>query len=175
MNTDCESSGHSDAGWSSQVARRAHNPKVVGSNPAPATQKQTPKSFKRLRGLFVSCFSCFLSPLNPPTLHSRSFFTASLSEKGTRPSASLRSRTMQGGLGSYRRCSEFCLGELRCKSCRTWSMPSVLAFGAVVRFRAPSCNSLQYPIAPGAARGRKIRGQRNRTSVSMAIENASGR
>ena len=25
------------AGWSSQVARRAHNPKVVGSNPTPAT------------------------------------------------------------------------------------------------------------------------------------------
>ena len=24
------------AGWSSSVARRAHNPKVVGSNPAPA-------------------------------------------------------------------------------------------------------------------------------------------
>jgi hypothetical protein len=29
--------GQSDAGWSSLVARRAHNPKVVGSNPAPAT------------------------------------------------------------------------------------------------------------------------------------------
>ena len=29
----------SDAGWSSLVARRAHNPKVVGSNPAPATKK----------------------------------------------------------------------------------------------------------------------------------------
>ena len=27
------------AGWSSSVARRAHNPKVVGSNPAPATKK----------------------------------------------------------------------------------------------------------------------------------------
>ena len=27
------------AGWSSSVARRAHNPKVVGSNPAPATTK----------------------------------------------------------------------------------------------------------------------------------------
>ncbi len=27
----------SDAGWSSLVARRAHNPKVAGSNPAPAT------------------------------------------------------------------------------------------------------------------------------------------
>jgi hypothetical protein len=26
------------AGWSSLVARRAHNPKVVGSNPAPATR-----------------------------------------------------------------------------------------------------------------------------------------
>ena len=25
------------AGWSSSVARRAHNPKVVGSNPTPAT------------------------------------------------------------------------------------------------------------------------------------------
>ena len=27
------------AGWSSQVARRAHNPKVAGSNPAPAIEK----------------------------------------------------------------------------------------------------------------------------------------
>src|SRR3978361_1308681 len=29
-----------DAGWSSPVARRAHNPKVAGSNPAPATQRK---------------------------------------------------------------------------------------------------------------------------------------
>jgi hypothetical protein len=29
--------GRVDAGWSSPVARRAHNPKVAGSNPAPAT------------------------------------------------------------------------------------------------------------------------------------------
>ena len=27
------------AGWSSLAARRAHNPKVVGSNPTPATKK----------------------------------------------------------------------------------------------------------------------------------------
>jgi spore coat polysaccharide biosynthesis protein SpsF (cytidylyltransferase family) len=27
----------SDAGWSSLAARRAHNPKVTGSNPVPAT------------------------------------------------------------------------------------------------------------------------------------------
>jgi hypothetical protein len=30
--------GGSDAGWSSLAARRAHNPKVAGSNPAPATR-----------------------------------------------------------------------------------------------------------------------------------------
>src|SRR5882757_9026579 len=29
-------SKHIDAGWSSLVARRAHNPEVVGSNPTPA-------------------------------------------------------------------------------------------------------------------------------------------
>ena len=39
-------SGHVDyyyhliAGWSSLVARRAHNPKVRGSNPLPATKTQ---------------------------------------------------------------------------------------------------------------------------------------
>ncbi len=30
-----------DAGWSSLVARRAHNPEVVGSNPTPATTRRT--------------------------------------------------------------------------------------------------------------------------------------
>ena len=29
---------HNIAGWSSLEARRAHNPKVIGSNPIPATQ-----------------------------------------------------------------------------------------------------------------------------------------
>ena len=29
---------HNIAGWSSLEARRAHNPKVIGSNPVPATQ-----------------------------------------------------------------------------------------------------------------------------------------
>ncbi len=32
------------AGWSSLVARRAHNPKVVGSNPTPAIYGELPKS-----------------------------------------------------------------------------------------------------------------------------------
>src|ERR671914_1924921 len=31
------------AGWSSLVARRAHNPKVAGSNPAPATDPAGPR------------------------------------------------------------------------------------------------------------------------------------
>ena len=31
------------AGWSSMVARRAHNPEVVGSNPTPATNLQMKK------------------------------------------------------------------------------------------------------------------------------------
>lgn len=32
------------AGWSSLAARRAHNPKVVGSNPTPATNFDSMKS-----------------------------------------------------------------------------------------------------------------------------------
>ena len=32
------------AGWSSLVARRAHNPKVVGSNPTPATGDKEDRS-----------------------------------------------------------------------------------------------------------------------------------
>jgi hypothetical protein len=38
-----------DAGWSSQVARRAHNPEVAGSNPAPATGKVPEKGLFRLK------------------------------------------------------------------------------------------------------------------------------
>src|SRR4029077_3894780 len=33
-----------DAGWSSSVARWAHNPEVAGSNPAPATKARGPFS-----------------------------------------------------------------------------------------------------------------------------------
>lgn len=34
-----DASRHHNAGWSSLVARRAHNPEVIGSNPVPATKK----------------------------------------------------------------------------------------------------------------------------------------
>src|SRR4051812_2593443 len=40
-----QATGH-DAGWSSPVARQAHNLKVAGSNPAPATN--SPHSFSGL-------------------------------------------------------------------------------------------------------------------------------
>jgi hypothetical protein len=43
-----------DAGWSSPVARQAHNLKVAGSNPAPATRKS--KKNKAL-GFYLTPFS----------------------------------------------------------------------------------------------------------------------
>jgi hypothetical protein len=65
-----------DAGWSSLVARRAHNPKVVGSNPTPATkgfsessrkptiswafvlfQRTSTGLFTGLSGLFIGTYS----------------------------------------------------------------------------------------------------------------------
>src|SRR5216117_3828736 len=39
-------SKHIDAGWSSLVARRAHNPEVVGSNPTPATSTMRNAKFE---------------------------------------------------------------------------------------------------------------------------------
>ena len=38
------------------VARRAHNPKVVGSNPASATLKAAPFVFMDKRGCLLFCF-----------------------------------------------------------------------------------------------------------------------
>ena len=40
------------AGWSSPVARRAHNPKVAGPNPAPATKKRERLQGYRLEAVF---------------------------------------------------------------------------------------------------------------------------
>ena len=45
----------SDAGWSSLVARRAHNPKVVGSNPAPATNNKN-KGLEEILSPFLFIF-----------------------------------------------------------------------------------------------------------------------
>ena len=45
------------AGWSSLVARRAHNPKVAGSNPAPATFKSQMPCLTRKRLRMPNFFS----------------------------------------------------------------------------------------------------------------------
>ena len=50
-----------DAGWSSLVARRAHNPKVVGSNPAPATKSMA--AIAQAAITFKPLFGAFLYPL----------------------------------------------------------------------------------------------------------------
>jgi hypothetical protein len=48
---------HGDAGWSSPVARQAHNLKVVGSNPTPATNTEMPRPPQDSpRRLFCACF-----------------------------------------------------------------------------------------------------------------------
>ena len=51
---------HGDAGWSSPVARQAHNLKAAGSNPAPATKTLQHISFLRsaLRGAFCVQQTC---------------------------------------------------------------------------------------------------------------------
>ena len=46
----------SGAGWSSLAARRAHNPKVIGSNPIPAT--------KYCKSLKHFCLKLFFSSLS---------------------------------------------------------------------------------------------------------------
>ncbi len=48
------------AGWSSLVARRAHNPKVVGSNPAPATRFIIKASSINLLGAFLFLHSTYV-------------------------------------------------------------------------------------------------------------------
>jgi ribosome maturation factor RimP len=50
------------AGWSSLVARRAHNPKVVGSNPAPATKFKLNR--KTPDGVFWFLWQRFMKKVN---------------------------------------------------------------------------------------------------------------
>ena len=50
--------GFSDAGWSSLAARRAHNPKVTGSNPVPATNASSERFEKRsVDSISLGCYS----------------------------------------------------------------------------------------------------------------------
>jgi predicted benzoate:H+ symporter BenE len=50
---------HNVAGWSSPVARRAHNPKAAGSNPAPATNLISgTKLLRTIMELWCSGLTC---------------------------------------------------------------------------------------------------------------------
>src|SRR5690606_29246280 len=46
--TPTPAASYPGAGWSSLAARRAHNPKVAGSNPAPATNAPTQTATPRV-------------------------------------------------------------------------------------------------------------------------------
>jgi hypothetical protein len=56
-----------DAGFSSLAARRAHNPKVVGSYPAPAANQRKPGL---VPGFFVPAASAFDVGFTPKSRHS---------------------------------------------------------------------------------------------------------
>src|SRR5215467_7528531 len=49
-----------NAGWSSLVARWAHNPKVGGSNPPPATKSDTMWTLRAKPVSVLSCLACEL-------------------------------------------------------------------------------------------------------------------
>jgi hypothetical protein len=53
---------HPFAGWSSLVARRAHNPKVVGSNPTPATNSRDRRPGPDTWPFFIVCEVCEIRP-----------------------------------------------------------------------------------------------------------------
>ena len=72
-----------DAGWSSLVARQAHNLKVVGSNPTPATKK--PRYPNWIAGFLISV-SCAAS------------FDRKHTASGVKPSGDARSRPVRVGV-----------------------------------------------------------------------------
>ena len=72
-----------DAGWSSPVARQAHNLKVVGSNPTPATKHR--KSRKIMRSMVACSAALFLCPFAQPSVASISAtVSTSMSSMGER-------------------------------------------------------------------------------------------
>jgi hypothetical protein len=79
----------SDAGWSSLVARWAHNPKVAGSNPAPATNDICKERSSDSDGLFV----CTVAPSIAARLPLSSMANSVPPSAGVRAMASTRPRS----------------------------------------------------------------------------------
>ena len=82
------------------VARRAHNPKVVGSNPAPATN--TSKTINTLKGVFL-----YLSFVNLPGVYPAKDLPA---PRQRRPVREIRTNPCQNRLRHF--LLEFCRLEL---------------------------------------------------------------
>jgi hypothetical protein len=83
----------SDAGWSSLAARRAHNPKVVGSNPAPATKYNWSIAFALGQFYFVLIWH-----------HSTSQNTNRIKKRIQNTEVSLSSRKPNKGMVKRNRC-----------------------------------------------------------------------
>jgi hypothetical protein len=71
-----------DAGWSSPVARRAHNPKAAGSNPAPATNRSTLDE-ARFYHMELWCSGLTCLPVTQETAGSNPVSSATLTFPGT--------------------------------------------------------------------------------------------
>lgn len=56
------------AGWSSLVARRAHNPEVVGSNPAPATKNFVARKLNGFRAFLFLVYLAGESQTDPDSI-----------------------------------------------------------------------------------------------------------
>jgi hypothetical protein len=73
-----------DAGWSSPVARQAHNLKVVGSNPAPATNLNNYVSLENMMARFALGFiACGIPVALPIAKASNLSFFQSLPQRPT--------------------------------------------------------------------------------------------
>ena len=76
---------HPGAGWSSPVARQAHNLKVTGSNPVPATKHKSPQG-ENLAGFLARAVQNGLS-----ALISVSFLLAAFLSRGAAASGKIES------------------------------------------------------------------------------------
>ena len=77
-----------NAGWSSPVARQAHNLKVIGSNPIPATKYEAPAILIDCRGFLLSLRSC-----PPPQVRSGLLSRSQRSDRRTGIQSSAPSRS----------------------------------------------------------------------------------
>ncbi len=94
------------AGWSSPVARWAHNPKVVGSNPTPATNRKAPER-NSFRGLRVSGAGAL------PRANSNGPVTDRLSLRGN-PATPARPIPLVGPIRrlSHTCCAQFAISDI---------------------------------------------------------------